>query len=356
MLRDLDLSAQISKLHNMLEILENIELKNYTTFKVGGKARFFVRLKNKSEILEMVKFAKENSIAIFILGGGSNIIVSDKDLNILVIKNEILGREILSEDDSEVIVSVGAGENWDEFTGFCVERGFSGIEALSAIPGTVGGAPIQNIGAYGAEAGNTIESVLVYNTEKEDFETLSNLDCKFSYRDSVFKKFPGKFIVLEVVFKLYKNQEVVVPNYPGVMEKLLEKNILNPKLADVRQIITEIRANKLPDPKLIPNVGSFFKNPIVSRETFEGLRSKFPSIKYFEAGIDFKIPAGWLIETAGLKGADLGKVRTYQNNALVLVNNGEANTEDVLVAQEKITSIIEDKFGIKLEREPILVD
>lgn len=340
----------------MFEILENIELKNYTTFKVGGKARFFFNLKNKSEIPELVKFAKENSVAIFILGGGSNIVVSDKDLNLLVIKNEILGREILSEDDSRVLVSVGAGENWDEFVGFCVEHGFAGVEALSAIPGTVGGAPIQNIGAYGSEVSNVIESVLVYDTAKKDFETLSNSDCKFSYRDSVLKRFPGKFIVLEVVFKLSKNQKVVVPNYPGVAEKLLEKNILNPELVDVRRVIAEIRANKLPDPKLIPNVGSFFKNPIVSREAFERLRFNFPNIKYFEAGIDFKIPAGWLIETAGLKGVDLGKVGTYQNNALVLINKGEANTKDVLMAQEKITSIIENKFGIKLEREPILVD
>ncbi len=340
----------------MAEILENIELKNYTTFKVGGKAKFFVRLKNKSEISELVKLAKEKSLPIFILGGGSNIIVSDSDLNLLVIKNEILGREILSEDDSQVLISVGAGENWDEFVGFCVERGFGGIEALSAIPGTVGGAPIQNIGAYGAEVGNTIESVLVYDTEKEDFETVSNSDCEFSYRDSIFKKFLGKFIVLEVVFKLSKNKDVVVPNYPGVAEKLAEKSISNPKLSDLRQVIIEIRANKLPDPRLIPNVGSFFKNAIVSRNVFEKLKSEFTNIKYFESGADFKIPAGWLIETAGLRGGDFGKVGTYQNNALVLINKGGANAEDVLEAQKKIVSIIEEKFGIKLEREPIWVD
>ncbi len=340
----------------MPNIEENVSLKEFTTFKVGGNAKYFFVLKDKSEVPEVVRFAREKEIPLFVLGGGSNIIVADEELNACVIKNEILGREILNENDNQVLISVGAGENWDEFVGFCVERGFSGVEALSAIPGTVGGAPIQNIGAYGAEAGNTIDSVLVYDIEKENFETLLKTDCEFAYRDSIFKKFPGRFVVLEVVFKLSKNQIITVPNYPGVSEKLAEKNVTNPNLTDIRQTITEIRANKLPDPRVIPNVGSFFKNPIVSKEVFEKIKSIFPNVKYFEMGPDFKIPAGWLIETAGLRGVDFGKVGTYANNALVLVNKGDAGYEDVLAAQGKIVSTIEDKFGIKLEREPILVD
>ena len=334
-------------------IEENVSLREFTTFKVGGKAKYFARLKNKSEVPELIDFAKEKALPIFVLGGGSNIIVSDEDLVMLVIKNEILCREILSESESEVLLSVGAGENWDEFVGFCVERGFVGVEALSAIPGTVGGAPIQNIGAYGAEAKNIIDSVVVYDIEEGDYKTLSNIDCEFGYRDSVFKKNPGKYLVFEVVFKLGKNSPVPTPDYPGVSDQLKEKDITEPSLADIRMVITEIRSNKLPDPWVIPNVGSFFKNPIVSRDVFEKIKNDFPNIKYFEALNGVKIPAGWLIETAGLKGISFGPVGTYKNNAMVLVNNGDAGFGDIRNAEDKIRTAVKEKFGILLEREPI---
>lgn len=340
----------------MVEMLRDVELKQFTTFKVGGRAKYFARLKNKSETAELVGFAKEKTLPVFVLGGGSNLIVSDENLYALVIKNEILGREMLNESESEVLISVGAGENWDEFVGFCVERGFQGVEALSAIPGTVGGAPIQNIGAYGAEASQAIDSVLVYDVEAKDFKTLLNHDCEFSYRDSIFKKFPGKYIVLEVIFKLQKNVSIKIPNYPGVAERLAEKNISEPTLKNIREVITEIRANKLPNPRIIPNVGSFFKNPIVSREVFEKIQENFPSVKYFETENGIKVPAGWLIETVGLKGASFGPVGTYKNNALVLVNNGGANFQDILNAQKNIVETVKKKFGIKLEREPIVID
>lgn len=340
----------------MVEILQDVELKELTTFKVGGRAAYFVKLKNKSEIAELVKFAKEKSLPIFILGGGSNILVSDEPLQALVIKIEILGREIINETGEDALMAVGAGENWDEFVEFCVEHGFAGIEALSAIPGTVGGAPIQNIGAYGAEASQTIDSVTVYDIEDDDFKTLSVSECEFGYRDSLFKQKSGRFVVLEVAFALKKNTEVVTPDYPGVADKLKEKNIISPTLANIRSVVVEIRATKLPDPRIIPNVGSFFKNPVVSRETFETVRSNFPNVKYFEILDGIKIPAGWLIETAGLKGADFGAVGTYKNNAMVLVNNGRASFQDVLEAQEKIIGVIKEKFGIVLEREPIVIN
>lgn len=340
----------------MAEILQNIELKSFTTFKVGGRTNYFSALKNKSEISDLVTFANKKNAPIFILGGGSNIIVSDEDLQALVIKNEILGREILSETEHDVIISVGAGESWDEFVGFCVNHGFTGVEALSAIPGTVGGAPIQNIGAYGSEVGTVIDSVIAYDMQEEAFKTFSNAECEFGYRDSVFKKTPGKYIVLHVVFKLQKHAEITVPNYPGVSLKLQEKNIVEPTLSDIRNVIAEIRSTKLPDPRVIPNVGSFFKNPIVTRTVFDPLQNNFPNIKYFEVPEGIKIPAGWLIETAGLKGIDFGAVGTYKNNALVLVNNGKAHYVDIRNAEEKIKTVIREKFGIELEREPILVN
>lgn len=339
-----------------MKIEENILLRDFTTFKVGGCAKYFSKLKNKSEISGLVNFGKEKGLPIFILGGGSNIIVSDGELPMLVIKNEILGQEILSEDGGGVLISVGAGENWDELVAFCVERGFIGIEALSAIPGTVGGAPIQNIGAYGAEAKDVIDYVSVYDIEEEVFKTFSNKECEFNYRDSIFKKFPGKYVVLEVIFKLHKNVPIKIPSYPGVAEKLKEKKITNPSLFYIREVITEIRANKLPDPWIIPNVGSFFKNPVVSQEVFENIKNKFPDVKYFQVEERFKIPAGWLIETAGLKGANFGAVGTYKNNAMVLVNNGGARFQDIYTAEENIRNTIREKFGIMLEREPIVVE
>jgi UDP-N-acetylmuramate dehydrogenase len=339
-----------------MNIEENISLKEFTTFRVGGTAKYFTKLSNKEEIPELVKLAKEKSMPIFILGGGSNIIVSDNDFTMLVIKNEILGREILQESEHHVLISVGAGENWDECVAFCVEHGFIGVEALSAIPGTVGGAPIQNIGAYGTEAKDVIDSVLVYDIEGQDFKTFSNKECEFGYRDSVFKKFPGTYVVLEVVFKLQKHIPVKIPEYPGVAEKLKEKNIASPTLFDIRTVVTEIRARKLPDPHVIPNVGSFFKNPIISREIFEKIKAHFPNIKYFEVEGGIKIPAGWLIETAGLKGINFGAVGTYMNNAMVLVNNGDATFMDIKNAEEKIKTVIKEKFGIVLEREPVIIN
>lgn len=176
-----------------MKIEENISLREFTTFKIGGSARYFTRLTASEEVPELINFAKEKNLPIFILGGGSNIIVSDDGINFLVIKNEIKGKEIINETEKEVLISVGAGENWDEFVEFTVSRNFAGVEALSAIPGTVGGAPIQNIGAYGSEVSDVIDSVHVYDTEKKSFDELTKGECEFSYRDSVFKKNPSKF-------------------------------------------------------------------------------------------------------------------------------------------------------------------
>jgi UDP-N-acetylmuramate dehydrogenase len=241
-----------------MRIEENISLKEFTTFKIGGKAKYFSILRERSELPEIIKFAQEKNLPIFVLGGGSNIIISDGDLNFVVIKNEILGREILNESEKEVTISVGAGESWDDFVAFCVEREFFGLEALSAIPGTVGGAPIQNIGAYGTEVAQGIESVVVYDIQEKVFKTLVKSECQFGYRESVFKKLPERYVVLQVIFSLKKNSKITIPNYPGVSEKLKNLEIIEPTLADIRKVVIEIRANKLPDPRFIPNVGSFF--------------------------------------------------------------------------------------------------
>ncbi len=333
-------------------IEKNISLKPHTTFKIGGEAKFFVKLKNISEIEKIITLKEEENLPIFILGGGSNIIVSDNKLNLIVVKNEILGKEIISEEKDFVIFKIGAGENWDDFVLYCVENNFSGLEALSLIPGTVGGAPIQNIGAYGEEVGNLIESVEVYDTLDKKFKNFSKKDCEFSYRDSIFKKNPNRYIVLYVLFKLFKNKEIKIPNYPGVKDFL---NFSNVTIKDIRETIIKIRSSKLPDPKIIPNVGSFFKNPIVSKIFFEELKEKYPDIKFFNSGDEFKIPAGWLLEKAGLKGQSFEKISVYENNALVLVNKNDGTFEEVLKTKNEIIEKIKENFGITLEMEPVIV-
>lgn len=333
-------------------IEKNISLKPHTTFKIGGEAKFFVKLKNISEIEKIITLKEEENLPIFILGGGSNIIVSDNKLNLIVVKNEILGKEIISEEKDFVILKIGAGENWDDFVLYCAQNNFSGLEALSLIPGTVGGAPIQNIGAYGEEVGNLIESVEVYDTLDKKFKNFSKKDCEFSYRDSIFKKNPNRYIVLYVLFKLFKNKEIKIPNYPGVKDFL---NFSNVTIKDIRETIIKIRSSKLPDPKIIPNVGSFFKNPIVSKIFFEELKEKYPDIKFFNSGDEFKIPAGWLLEKAGLKGQSFEKISVYENNALVLVNKNDGTFEEVLKTKNEIIEKIKENFGITLEMEPVIV-
>lgn len=336
-----------------MNLEENFSIKELTTLKVGGEARYFGVLRSASDIEEAQAFAKQKRLPVFVLGGGSNVVASSGTIDALVLKNEIFGKEILEETENSVLIKVGAGEDWDEFVAFCVERGFIGVEALSAIPGTVGGSPIQNIGAYGSEASHVIDSVEVFDMEDSLLKIFSKEDCDFSYRDSVFKKNLGKFVVANVTFRLSKNTDINIPDYPGVKENL---NTEKPNLFDIRQTIIKIRGSKLPDPKVVPNVGSFFKNPIVSIEEFEKIKEEYPDIKNFSAGKGYiKIPAGWLIEAAGLKGSSFGKVGTYKNNALVLVNEGDATFEDIIEAQEKIKEAVKEKFGIELEREPILI-
>lgn len=335
---------------------ENIELKNFTTFKIGGNAKYFFVLENENQLTEMYEKFLEKSLPVFVLGGGSNIIVSDKNLNVFVIKNEIKGIETLEEDKDGVSLSVGAGEVWDDFVSFTVNKNYSGIEMLSWIPGTVGASPVQNIGAYGGELSNVFVSAEVFDLKDGIVKTFKKNDCDFSYRDSIFKKNPGRYLILRVLFKLNKKDTVSIPDYPGVLEKIKEKDIKEPNLLDIRETIISIRNFKLPDPKIIPNVGSFFKNPVVDKVSFEKLKLEFPNIKSFSVDEkNVKVPAGWLIETAGLKGKSFGPISIYENNALVLVNNKGAKSEDVLrvkvLMQERVFKI----FKISLESEPVFI-
>ena len=346
----------------MLKILEYVDIKNYSTFKIGGQFRYFTLISSISDLKSFHIIIQNDlifkNIPIFILGGGSNIVFSDGLLDVFALKNEIKGFEIISETDEYIDIKVGAGEIWDDIVKKTVDMNLSGFESLSAIPGTVGAGPVQNIGAYGSEIKDTLLEVEVFDIKNGEIFNISNKDCKFGYRDSIFKnEFKGKYIITAVIYRLEKFVSLSkVFSYPGVIKYFDDKGIENPTPKQIREAIIDIRSKKLPNPKDIPNVGSFFKNPIVENNIADGIKVKYPEIKFFPIGEKYvKIPAGWLIENAGLKGKSLGSISVYDKNALVLVNNGNATKDDLLKAKNEIIKIVEEKFGIILEQEPEVV-
>ncbi len=343
-----------------MKMQEYVDIKEYGTFRTGGQFRYFAVISSIEEltsIYEIVeKDAKYKNVPIFVLGGGSNIVFSDGLLNVVALKIEIKGFEIVNDTNEYTDIKIGAGENWDKIVEKTVSMNLSGFEALSAIPGVVGATPIQNVGAYGGEVKDTLLEVEDFNIKSKKMETLSNEDCKFGYRDSVFKhEAKGKYIITSVTYRLSKTRPTI-PDYPGVKRYFIENNINNPSLRNIREAIIYIRSEKLPNPKDIPNVGSFFKNPIVDNSVANKIKDKFSNTKFFKIDNSLtKIPAGWLIENAGLKGKSFGKVSTSSKNAVVLVNNDNASFKDIISARDEIIKIVNEKFGIVLEQEPEIV-
>lgn len=322
----------------MLVVKENVDIKNYSTFKIGGHFRYFVDINNNLDIEESVKFSKEKKIPLFIFGSGSNCIFKDEILDIIALRINMRGFEVIIENDEFIDIKIGAGETMDHIIKKTIMMNLSGLESLSAIPGTIGATPVQNVGAYGVEVKDVITSVEVYNIKTLKFEYLSNLECKFGYRDSIFKNVAkNQYIITGVVFRL---------------KKVLD----NSNLIEKRKEIINIRWSKLPKPEEFPNVGSFFKNPIVQRKVAEEILKDFPDARFFPINDNLiKVPAGWLIENAGLKGKSFGSISVYDKNALILVNNGGAKQIDVENVKNKIVKVVQDKFGIILEQEPEVV-
>ncbi|MCC6323888.1 UDP-N-acetylmuramate dehydrogenase [Candidatus Nomurabacteria bacterium] len=340
----------------MLQVQENVDIKDYCTIHIGGQFRYFAIIKTKEEITEAIEFARKNNTRLFMLGGGSNIVFTDKVLDVLALKIEIEGFEIIENTDDYAVIKVGAGENWDIFVSRTVVSNLSGLEALSAIPGTVGATPVQNVGAYGQEVKDTIVSIEVFDIQNKVIKTLTNTECKFAYRDSIFKhEDKNKYIILTVTFKLSKKNPEI-PHYIDVKKYFIQNNINTPTLLEIRNAIIHIRGYKLPDPKVIFNVGSFFKNPIVSSDVAKKLKNNNPELTIYPIDEDHtKVPAGWLIEKAGLKGKNFGPLSLYNKNALVLVNNGNATYEDIISVRDQIIKTVFDKFGITLEQEPEII-
>jgi UDP-N-acetylmuramate dehydrogenase len=335
----------------MLNIEKNKDLSPYTTLKIGAPAEFFAVIKNREDLGEAIAWAKRNKKAIWVLGGGSNVLISKK-VKGLVLKNEIRGMEIKKDGAISAIVEAKSGESWTRFVNFTVENNLSGLENLFLIYGTVGAAPVQNIGAYGVELKDIFHSLTAIDLKTGKEKIFKSADCHFGYRDSVFKnKLKGRYFIYSVAVKLSKKPSLKL-DYGSLREKLLEQGIKNPSSRDVIAVITEIRNSKLPNPGILPNAGSFFKNIETSMASYKRLLKEYPSMPSFPVSATrIKIPSGWLIENAGFKGKKFGSVGMYEKQALIFVNYGDASANQAIVLVKKIKSAIKKKFGLDLEEE-----
>ena len=338
-----------------MKIQENITIAPYTTFKIGGPARFFCSIKNEEDLVQAVKFAKEKELPVLVIGGGSNLLVSDDGYKGLIVRCEIKGKQFVEGkgvDVGKVIIKAAAGEDWETLVSEAVGRGLYGFESLSAIPGTVGASPVQNIGAYGVDVSSTIYSVRVLDTTIMRFKELSNDDCKFAYRDSIFKHEKGRYIVAQVTYKLTRSGK---PNlsYRDVREYFTLRKISDPTLQQVRDAIVEIRSDKLPDWKAWGTAGSFFKNPVITSAKFAELKKTYPDLPGFmEPDGMVKVSLGWILDkVCNAKGLTMGNVSTYEKQALVLVAKPGATATDVLNFSNELMRRVKEKTGIVIEGE-----
>ena len=328
-------------------INSNYPLRDYNTFNISVNAKLFYEFKDKISLQKILKKEDLKNEKILILGGGSNILFS-KNYNGLILKNGILGINIISETKNHVEVEVGAGENWHEFVLWSINNNLSGIENLALIPGLVGASPIQNIGAYGVEVKDTITNVKFIDIKSRIEKSLNNKDCNFEYRSSIFKKeLKNKTIITDVTFKLSKTDLNIIKY--GAIKSELKSLKEKPSSKAICQAVINIRSRKLPNPKELGNSGSFFKNPIITNNKYKQLKKNFPDlVAYKESNTYMKIAAGWLIERAGWKGFKDKNVGVYKNQALVLVNHGNASGQDIIDLSKKIQESIFQKFQIEI--------
>ena len=339
-----------------MKVVKNISLKNLNTFGVDVKSKYFVEIHSEEELKQILNSEEYSNQQKLILGGGSNILFT-KDFDGLVIKNSISGIEILDEDNKTVIVEAGAGVIWDELVKYCVDNNFGGIENLSYIPGTVGAAPIQNLGAYGQELEETFYELNGIYIDSCKTKKFNKSECSFSYRNSIFKnELKNKFIITSVRLKLNKNHNVNL-SYNPVKEEVEKRNIKHPTIKNVRDIVIDIRKSKLPDPVEIGNAGSFFKNPVITKERFKVFKEEFPDLNHFLVDDDnVKIPAAWLIEKCGWKGKRIGETGTHKMQPLVIVNYGNASGKEIYKISTMIKNVVKTTFDITLENEVNIIN
>jgi UDP-N-acetylmuramate dehydrogenase len=345
-----------------MQIQENISLKPFNTFGIDARARQFAPFSNTDELEELLAPDRYRDPTL-ILGGGSNILLT-KNFDGLVLKNEIKGITLLHEEEEHVYVKAGAGENWHEFVLYCLQRNWAGVENLSLIPGNVGASPMQNIGAYGVELAEVFWNLEAFHLKDKKMVTFTLSDCGFGYRDSVFKsKYRDQFVILDVTFRLRK-KPLFHTSYGAIQQELEKVGVKELSIQAISQAVINIRSSKLPDPKIIGNAGSFFKNPEITKSKYEGLKEKFPGIvAYSLVNGNYKLAAGWLIEQCGpfadprgqdsvsWKGFREGDAGVHPKQALVLVNYGNADGKAIYDLSERILKSVKQKFGVELERE-----
>lgn len=338
-----------------MDIRTNIPLAQYTTMRLGGNARFMTILTSPEQLPPLFQNAANQQLPIYILGSGSNTIVHDEGFNGIVIRNQIKGFEVTEDSPTTTTIKIGAGEIWDEAVQKTIELGLTGVEAMSAIPGTVGAAPVQNIGAYGQELSDVFVSLEAYDSMTGSFVTLESEHCQFSYRHSIFRgDSAGRYVITSVTLRLFKGSPQ--PPFYAALQEYLDANsitIFTPQI--IRDAVMKIRADKLPDPAQKPNSGSFFKNSIIEEWQLNELRKDYPDLPAYEMpGNTYKIPSGWLIDKLGFKGQLLdGGIRINPMNALVLINESAKSYADLVTARNQIIAAVRDTFRINLEQEPL---
>lgn len=334
-----------------MTVKENFSLRKLNTFGIEAIAKYFAEVSSMEEIRELLSTNEFQNTTKFILGGGSNILFT-RNFDGIIVKNNLKGIHLLKEDEEFYYVKAGAGENWHQFVLYCIEHNYAGIENLSLIPGNIGASPMQNIGAYGTEIKDVfveLEAINIHTGEKDNF---SNKDCRFGYRESIFKlELKNKYIITSVTYRLRKTPVFNI-SYGAIEQELEKMGVKELSIAEIGRAVCNIRSSKLPDPAIIGNAGSFFKNPVISKETYSILLKKYADIPaYQQPDGTVKLAAGWLIEKCGWKGSRFGDAGVHKNQALVLVNYGEAPGHEIYELSTKILKSVKETFGIQLERE-----
>ncbi|MFN5423045.1 MAG: UDP-N-acetylmuramate dehydrogenase [bacterium] len=334
----------------------NVSLRSFNTFGVDAMGKFVAVISSEAEASSFFKSDEFISLRlnpenILLLGGGSNLLFT-KDFEGLIVKNEISGMRVVEQKDDMVLVEVGGGVMWHDFVMHCINNGWGGVENLSLIPGTVGAAPVQNIGAYGVELKDVFVSLRGWDLKQQCFREFSNAECAFGYRTSIFKTdYKNRLLITSVVFKLTTTDHHLSLEYGAIREHLNRYSIVNPTIKDISDAVIHIRRSKLPDPGEIGNAGSFFKNPVISKVQLDAISIKYPEVVAHQSGNGYKIAAGWLIEKAGWKGYKEGHVGCHDKQALVLVNYGGATGSEIVELSKKIQASVVEQFGVQLEPE-----
>lgn len=333
-----------------MKIQQDISLKDYNTFGIDAKAKFFIEINSINDLREALQL--NGYPKIFVISGGSNMLIT-KDIDALVLYINIKGIEVSTQDDDTIALKIMAGENWHELVLWALKKGYGGLENMSLIPGNTGTAPIQNIGAYGVELKDTFVRCEAMKIDDQVIKSFNKKDCKFGYRDSYFKnEGKGKYIIVSVTLRLSKRNHRINRSYGAIESELNKKNIDRPTITDISNAVIAIRKSKLPDPAKLGNSGSFFKNPVINQTKFDTFTKDYPDAPYYKVSSNaYKIPAGWLIEQCGFKGKRFGDAGVHEHQALVLVNHGKATGMEILDLAQKIIESVKDKFAITIHPE-----